>query len=153
MIWISFWIFILQMNYEDFCHIASVCTEQIGPKCRRFFSPSNFMKFEKDESGRIAILPFYLYVMRTVGLCPLFVMLLLLYGTFLLFFLAISSICMNHLLHTYLCLVTRVTVSLFFYWQKLEYKLQLFSYLIVVEPFFGQHGKPLSFFLPLPPVS
>lgn len=56
------------MNYEDFCHIASVCTEQIGPKCRRFFSPSNFMKFEKDESGRIAILPFYLYVMRTVGL-------------------------------------------------------------------------------------
>ncbi|KAK4491079.1 hypothetical protein RD792_001801 [Penstemon davidsonii] len=39
--------------------------EQIGPKCRRFFSPSNFMKFEKDESGRIAILPFYLYVMRT----------------------------------------------------------------------------------------
>uniref|UniRef100_A0A2P2M2J4 Serine/threonine-protein phosphatase 2A regulatory subunit B'' subunit gamma n=1 Tax=Rhizophora mucronata TaxID=61149 RepID=A0A2P2M2J4_RHIMU len=57
------------MNYEDFCHIASVCTEQIGPKCRRFFSPSNFMKFEKDESGRIAILPFYLYVMRTVSLC------------------------------------------------------------------------------------
>ncbi|KAF8392558.1 hypothetical protein HHK36_022903 [Tetracentron sinense] len=56
------------MNYEDFCHIASVCTEQIGPKCRRFFSPSNFMKFEKDESGRIAILPFYLYVMRTVSL-------------------------------------------------------------------------------------
>ena len=54
------------MNYEDFCHIASVCTEQIGPKCRRFFSPSNFMKFEKDEQGRIAILPFYLYVMRTV---------------------------------------------------------------------------------------
>lgn len=58
----------LQMNYEDFCHIASVCTEQIGPKCRRFFSPSNFMKFEKDEAGRIAILPFYLYVMRTVSL-------------------------------------------------------------------------------------
>ncbi|KAI7994687.1 putative serine/threonine-protein phosphatase 2A regulatory subunit B'' subunit TON2 [Camellia lanceoleosa] len=55
-----------KMNYEDFCHIASVCTEQIGPKCRRFFSPSNFMKFEKDESGRIAILPFYLYVMRTI---------------------------------------------------------------------------------------
>ena len=55
------------MNYEDFCHIASECTEQIGSKCRRFFSPSNFMKFEKDESGRIAILPFYLYVMRTVG--------------------------------------------------------------------------------------
>lgn len=25
------------------------------------------MKFEKDESGRIAILPFYLYVMRTVS--------------------------------------------------------------------------------------
>lgn len=61
----------LQMNYEDFCHIASVCIEQIGPKCRRFFSPSNFMKFEKDESGRIAILPFYLYVMRTVGFPPL----------------------------------------------------------------------------------
>ncbi|KAA3480956.1 putative serine/threonine-protein phosphatase 2A regulatory subunit B'' subunit TON2 [Gossypium australe] len=57
-----------KMNYEDFCHIASVCSEQIGPKCRRFFSPSNFMKFEKDESGRIAILPFYLYVMRTVSL-------------------------------------------------------------------------------------
>ncbi|CAL5332746.1 unnamed protein product [Camellia sinensis] len=39
--------------------------EQIGPKCRRFFNLSNFMKFEKDESGRIAILPFFLYVMRT----------------------------------------------------------------------------------------
>jgi len=61
------------MNYEDFCHIASVCTEQIGPKCRRFFSPSNFMKFEKDELGRIAILPFYLYVMRTVGHLPMFI--------------------------------------------------------------------------------
>lgn len=57
----------LQMNYEDFCHIATVCTEQIGQKCKRFFSPSNFMKFEKDDSGRIAILPFYLYVMRTVS--------------------------------------------------------------------------------------
>ncbi|GJN36047.1 hypothetical protein PR202_gb24872 [Eleusine coracana subsp. coracana] len=58
----------LKMNYEDFCHIATVCTEQIGQKCKRFFSPSNFMKFEKDDSGRIAILPFYLYVMRTVSL-------------------------------------------------------------------------------------
>ncbi|KAJ8490332.1 hypothetical protein OPV22_012053 [Ensete ventricosum] len=58
-----------KMNYEDFCQIASICTEQIGPKCRQFFSPSNFMKFEKDESGRIAILPFYLYVMRM--LCSL----------------------------------------------------------------------------------
>ncbi|XP_017256326.1 probable serine/threonine-protein phosphatase 2A regulatory subunit B'' subunit TON2 isoform X1 [Daucus carota subsp. sativus] len=57
-----------KMNYEDFCHIASECTEQMGSKCRRFFSPSNFMKFEKDESGRIAILPFYLYVMRMVSL-------------------------------------------------------------------------------------
>ncbi|CAN8244053.1 unnamed protein product [Cochlearia groenlandica] len=55
-------------NYEDFCHISSVCTEQIGPRCRRFFSPSYFMKIEKDEAGRIAILPFYLYVMRTVSL-------------------------------------------------------------------------------------
>ncbi|KAL1832537.1 hypothetical protein ACET3Z_002188 [Daucus carota] len=35
-----------KMNYEDFCHIASECTEQMGSKCRRFFSPSNFMKFE-----------------------------------------------------------------------------------------------------------
>lgn len=67
MILISSFLFMLQMNYEDFCHIQSICTEQIGPKCRRFFSPSNFMKFEKDEQGRIAILPFYLYVMRTVG--------------------------------------------------------------------------------------
>ncbi|GJW22582.1 probable serine/threonine-protein phosphatase 2A regulatory subunit B'' subunit TON2 [Tanacetum coccineum] len=57
-----------KVNYEDFCQIASLCTEQIGSKCRRFFRPSNFMKFEKDESGRIAILPFYLYVMRTVSL-------------------------------------------------------------------------------------
>lgn len=59
------------MNYEDFCHIASICSEQIGAKCRRFFSPSNFMKFEKDEYGRVAILPFYLYVMRTVSLAYL----------------------------------------------------------------------------------
>ncbi|KAL7608036.1 hypothetical protein Lser_V15G10524 [Lactuca serriola] len=57
-----------KVNYEDFCQIASLCTEQIGSKCYRFFSPSNFMKFGKDESGRIPILPFYLYVMRTVSL-------------------------------------------------------------------------------------
>lgn len=57
-----------KVNYEDFCEIASLCAEQMGSKCRRFFSPSNFMKFEKDELGRIAILPFYLYVMRTVSL-------------------------------------------------------------------------------------
>ncbi|CAF1779525.1 unnamed protein product, partial [Brassica oleracea var. botrytis] len=37
-------------------------------KCRQFFSPSNFMKFVKDDAGRIAILPFYLYVLRTVSL-------------------------------------------------------------------------------------
>lgn len=60
------------MNYEDFCQIASICTEQIGTKCKRFFAPSNFLKFEKDELGRIAILPFYLYVMRTVS--PYFAM-------------------------------------------------------------------------------
>lgn len=58
----------VQMNYEDFCHIATLCTEQIGPKCRKFFSACNFLKFEKDDFGRIAILPFYLYVMRTVSL-------------------------------------------------------------------------------------
>ncbi|CAM6103845.1 unnamed protein product [Calypogeia fissa] len=57
-----------KMNYEDFCQIASICTEQIGTKCKRFFAPSNFLKFEKDDLGRIAILPFYLYVMRTVSL-------------------------------------------------------------------------------------
>ncbi|KAJ4908153.1 putative serine/threonine-protein phosphatase 2A regulatory subunit B'' subunit TON2 [Raphanus sativus] len=39
-----------------------------APNVVGFFSPSNFMKFEKDEAGRIAILPFYLYVMRTVSL-------------------------------------------------------------------------------------
>ncbi|KAF5941154.1 hypothetical protein HYC85_022321 [Camellia sinensis] len=50
-----------------FCVCKGV-EEQIGPKCQRFFSLSNFMKFEKDESGRIAILPFFLYVIRTVGL-------------------------------------------------------------------------------------
>ncbi|XP_024995484.1 probable serine/threonine-protein phosphatase 2A regulatory subunit B'' subunit TON2 [Cynara cardunculus var. scolymus] len=57
-----------RVGYEDFCQIASLCTEQIGSKCRRFFNPSNFMKFEKDESGRISILSFYLYAMRTVSL-------------------------------------------------------------------------------------
>ncbi|KAJ9549573.1 hypothetical protein OSB04_022116 [Centaurea solstitialis] len=57
-----------RVGYEDFCQIASLCTQQIGPKCRRFFNPSNFMKFEKDEKGRISILSFYLYAMRTVSL-------------------------------------------------------------------------------------
>nr|XP_043639842.1 probable serine/threonine-protein phosphatase 2A regulatory subunit B'' subunit TON2 [Erigeron canadensis] len=57
-----------KVNYEDFCQIASLCADQIGSRCRHFFSPSNFLKFEKDELGRISILPFYLYVMRTVSL-------------------------------------------------------------------------------------
>eukprot|EP00252_Welwitschia_mirabilis_P017164 TRINITY_DN38080_c0_g1_i1.p1 TRINITY_DN38080_c0_g1~~TRINITY_DN38080_c0_g1_i1.p1 ORF type:complete len:482 (+),score=110.92 TRINITY_DN38080_c0_g1_i1:173-1618(+) len=57
-----------KMNYEEFCRMSALCVDNIGQKCKRFFCPSNFMKFEKDECGRIAILPFYLYVMRTVSL-------------------------------------------------------------------------------------
>ncbi|GKA45995.1 probable serine/threonine-protein phosphatase 2A regulatory subunit B'' subunit TON2, partial [Tanacetum coccineum] len=43
------------------------CVIDDATGAEKCFSPSNFMKFEKDESGRTVILPFYLYIMRTVS--------------------------------------------------------------------------------------
>lgn len=37
-------------------------------KCRQFFTASTFLKFERDEFGRIEIVPFFHYVVRKVNL-------------------------------------------------------------------------------------
>ncbi|GJR26881.1 probable serine/threonine-protein phosphatase 2A regulatory subunit B'' subunit TON2 [Tanacetum coccineum] len=47
---------------------AETDAKQEQTKSKAQSCPSNFMKFEKDKSRRIAILPFYLYVMHTVFL-------------------------------------------------------------------------------------
>jgi len=40
----------------------------LPPKCRQFFTSSTFLKFERDEYGRIEIVPFFHYVVRKVNL-------------------------------------------------------------------------------------
>jgi serine/threonine-protein phosphatase 2A regulatory subunit B'' len=41
---------------------------QLPAKCRQFFTSSTFLKFERDEFGRIEIVPFFHYVVRKVNL-------------------------------------------------------------------------------------
>eukprot|EP00743_Colponemidia_sp_Colp-15_P007803 GILK01008449.1.p1 GENE.GILK01008449.1~~GILK01008449.1.p1 ORF type:complete len:489 (-),score=106.96 GILK01008449.1:92-1462(-) len=53
-----------RINYDHFCHVASL----LPPKCRKFFTASTFLKFERDEHGRIEIVPFFHYVVRKVNL-------------------------------------------------------------------------------------
>ncbi|GBG70700.1 hypothetical protein CBR_g7999 [Chara braunii] len=57
-----------KINYADFSQVGNLMKEQIGPKVHKFFSASVFLTFEVDDYGRIGILPFYLYIMRTVSL-------------------------------------------------------------------------------------
>ena len=57
-----------QINYDDFCQVAAVFGHRVGPRSLRYFSAATFLIFEADDFGRIAILPFYLYVMRWVSM-------------------------------------------------------------------------------------
>jgi serine/threonine-protein phosphatase 2A regulatory subunit B'' len=54
----------IQINYDQFCYVAS----QLPPKCRQFFQPSVFLKCDRDEYGRIEIVPFFHYIVRKVNL-------------------------------------------------------------------------------------
>lgn len=53
-----------RINYDQFVFVSSC----LPPKCRQFFSSSTFLKFERDEFGRIEIVPFFHYVVRKVNL-------------------------------------------------------------------------------------
>lgn len=53
-----------RINYDQFCLVAS----QLPPKCRQFFQPSVFLKCDRDEYGRIEIVPFFHYIVRKVNL-------------------------------------------------------------------------------------
>ncbi len=53
-----------RINYDQFIYICS----RLPPKCRQFFTSSTFLKFERDEYGRIEIVPFFHYVVRKVNL-------------------------------------------------------------------------------------
>ena len=53
-----------RVNYDQFIFICS----KLPPKCRQFFTSSTFLKFERDEYGRIEIVPFFHYVVRKVNL-------------------------------------------------------------------------------------
>ena len=52
------------MNYDQFCVVAS----KLPPKYRQFFQPSIFLKCDRDEYGRIEIVPFFHYIVRKVNL-------------------------------------------------------------------------------------
>jgi serine/threonine-protein phosphatase 2A regulatory subunit B'' len=53
-----------RINYDQFLFVCS----RLPPKCRQFFTPSTFLKFQRDEFGRIEIVPFFHYVVRKVNL-------------------------------------------------------------------------------------
>jgi serine/threonine-protein phosphatase 2A regulatory subunit B'' len=53
-----------RINYDQFIYVCS----RLPPKCRQFFTSSTFLKFERDEYGRIEIVPFFHYVVRKVNL-------------------------------------------------------------------------------------
>lgn len=53
-----------RINYDQFCSVAL----QLPPKCRQFFQPSVFLKCDRDEYGRIEIVPFFHYIVRKVNL-------------------------------------------------------------------------------------
>jgi serine/threonine-protein phosphatase 2A regulatory subunit B'' len=53
-----------RINYDQFVFVSGM----LPPKCRQFFTSSTFLKFERDEYGRIEIVPFFHYVVRKVNL-------------------------------------------------------------------------------------
>lgn len=53
-----------RINYNSFLTIASM----LPIKCRHFFSASTFLKFDRDEYGRIDIIAFFHSIVRKVNL-------------------------------------------------------------------------------------
>ena len=53
-----------RINYDQFIYVST----RLPGKCQSFFSASTFLKFERDEYGRIEIVPFFHYVVRKVNL-------------------------------------------------------------------------------------
>ena len=53
-----------RMNYDQFCSVAN----KLPSKYRQFFQPSVFLKCDRDEYGRIEIVPFFHYIVRKVNL-------------------------------------------------------------------------------------
>ena len=56
-----------RINYDQFVSVSRM----LDPKWRQFFSPSTFLKFERDEYGRIEISQFFQYVVRKTNLLQL----------------------------------------------------------------------------------
>jgi serine/threonine-protein phosphatase 2A regulatory subunit B'' len=53
-----------RMNYDQFCSVAN----KLPAKYRQFFQSSVFLKCDRDEYGRIEIVPFFHYIVRKVNL-------------------------------------------------------------------------------------
>ena len=53
-----------RINYNSFLSISAL----LPPKCRHFFSASTFLKFDRDEYGRIDIVAFFHSIVRKVNL-------------------------------------------------------------------------------------
>jgi len=53
-----------RINYDHFLHVC----ELLPRRSQQFFQASCFLKFERDEYGRIEIVPFFHYIVRKVNL-------------------------------------------------------------------------------------
>jgi len=53
-----------RINYNSFLNISAI----LPAKCRHFFSASTFLKFDRDEFGRIDIVAFFHSIVRKVNL-------------------------------------------------------------------------------------
>ena len=53
-----------RLNYDSFLRVA----RSLPPKCRHFFSASTFLKFDRDEYGRIDAVSFFHSIVRKVSL-------------------------------------------------------------------------------------
>lgn len=53
------------IDYDGFASIREELVKK-GDRFKKFFTPLIFMKFPRDQNGRIAILPFFTYIVRKV---------------------------------------------------------------------------------------
>lgn len=55
------------IDYQGFCEIRKELLKR-GERFKQYFVPSSFLKFPRDPSGCIAIVPFFTFVVRKVNL-------------------------------------------------------------------------------------
>jgi hypothetical protein len=54
----------MQISYEAFKEVKKEVNRRLQGKCHRYFKASTFLKFQRDNKGRIGIEPFYNYIIK-----------------------------------------------------------------------------------------